>query len=179
MRLVRAKYCPCCGSDNIVYAEYTTNKGAIICHDCNLKLVAYGDHTGGWRKNATKKWNARAEREKDARAYELLKAALDIFEQQRDRGYWDAIACTAKYDGTDCDVFNLYADITVCLREHDDEVKNCMNCSLVSYIRDGDFVTYICDGDFVCKKACEHELVEDWNDKDRMPCNGEDWCGYE
>lgn len=55
-------FCPCCGGVNIVFAEYTTNKGAIICRDCNLKLVAHGDHTGGWRKNATKKWNARVER---------------------------------------------------------------------------------------------------------------------
>lgn len=56
------KSCPCCGGSNIVFAEYTNNKGVIICRDCNLKLVAYGDHTGGWRKNATEKWNARAER---------------------------------------------------------------------------------------------------------------------
>ena len=55
-------FCPCCGGADIVFAEYTTNKGAIICRDCNLKLVAHGDHTGGWRKNATEKWNARVER---------------------------------------------------------------------------------------------------------------------
>lgn len=64
-------FCPCCGGYNIVFAEYTTNKGAIICRDCNLKLVAYGDHTGGWRKNATEKWNTRAEHPNTMQILEL------------------------------------------------------------------------------------------------------------
>lgn len=102
----------------------------------------------------------------DARAYELLKAALDIFEHQREGGYWDAIACTAKYDGTDCDVFNLYADITACLRKHDEE--NGMSNQ----------------GNIVCPvfcKNCGHSFPdEDLDDNPDLysPPAGTLWCDY-
>lgn len=58
----------------------------------------------------------------DARAYELLRAARDIFEAQDVYGHYSALLCEAEYGGDWHDALSLKKDITKYLQEHGKDV---------------------------------------------------------